>query len=48
MSATASFLSLEFTWGRWNGDDVKELIEHLTALIARIGTSRPFRLTSPG
>ncbi|KAJ6565829.1 hypothetical protein DFH09DRAFT_1472533 [Mycena vulgaris] len=35
--ATAGFLSLEFTYGRWSGDDVRTLEEPMVALIARVG-----------
>ncbi|KAF7313882.1 hypothetical protein HMN09_00546000 [Mycena chlorophos] len=33
--STAGFLSLEFSWGRWSGDDIRTLEEPVVALIAR-------------
>ncbi|KAJ7463697.1 hypothetical protein FB451DRAFT_1352935 [Mycena latifolia] len=36
LSATSGFLALEFSWGRWNGDDVRSLEEPTVALITRV------------
>nr|GAT57032.1 predicted protein [Mycena chlorophos] len=33
--STAGFLSLEFSWGRWSGDDIRTLEEPVIALISR-------------
>lgn len=32
------FLNLEFSWGKWNGDDIKELEKPLAGVVSRIGT----------
>ncbi|KAJ7160023.1 hypothetical protein C8R43DRAFT_1064102 [Mycena crocata] len=34
--ASSGFLSLEFSWGRWNGDDLRDLEEPTVALITRV------------
>lgn len=31
------FLNLEFSWGRWNGDDIKDLLEPLQIVATRLG-----------
>ncbi|KAK7002342.1 hypothetical protein R3P38DRAFT_2729656 [Favolaschia claudopus] len=36
--ATSGMLSLEFSWGRWNGDDLRDLEAPMIALITRVGT----------
>ena len=36
-SASAPMLSLEFSFGRLNGEDIRALIEPLTLLASRIG-----------
>ncbi|KAF7369614.1 hypothetical protein MVEN_00292200 [Mycena venus] len=47
LTATSGMLSLEFSWGKWNGDDLRSLEEPTTALITRIGTLLNFdRLAS--
>ncbi|KAJ7054138.1 hypothetical protein C8F01DRAFT_1164075 [Mycena amicta] len=35
ISATSGFLTLEFTWGRWSGDDIRSLEDPIVALITR-------------
>lgn len=30
-------LNLEFTWGRWNGDDVQEMLEPMQIAATRLG-----------
>jgi len=35
--AKSVFINLEFSRGRWNGDDVRSLEESLMALVARVG-----------
>ena len=35
--ATLSFISLEFSWGKWNSDDIVALSEPLLGLVARMG-----------
>ncbi|KAJ7235265.1 hypothetical protein C8J57DRAFT_1572433 [Mycena rebaudengoi] len=35
--ATSGFLALEFTWGKWNGDDVRSLEGPMITLITRVG-----------
>ncbi|KAJ7513178.1 hypothetical protein B0H11DRAFT_2303465 [Mycena galericulata] len=37
LTATSGFLSLEFSYGRWSGDDVRSLEAPTVALIARVG-----------
>ncbi|KAJ6556814.1 hypothetical protein DFH09DRAFT_987191 [Mycena vulgaris] len=37
LSATSGFLTLEFSWGKWNGDDVRSLEEPTVTLITRVG-----------
>jgi hypothetical protein len=37
VSATSGFLTLEFSWGKWNGDDVRGLEEPMITLITRAG-----------
>ncbi|KAJ7784920.1 hypothetical protein DFH07DRAFT_763532 [Mycena maculata] len=36
LSATSGLISLEFSWGKWNGDDVRSLEAPTVALITRI------------
>ncbi|KAJ7619832.1 hypothetical protein DFH06DRAFT_1482861 [Mycena polygramma] len=38
LSATSGMLALEFTWGRWNGNDIRALEEPTVTLIIRVGT----------
>ncbi|KAJ6506182.1 hypothetical protein C8R47DRAFT_1037328 [Mycena vitilis] len=38
LGATSGMLALEFTWGRWNGNDVQALEEPTVTLIIRVGT----------
>ncbi|KAF7303825.1 hypothetical protein MIND_00612300 [Mycena indigotica] len=38
IGATSGFLSLEFSWGQWSGDDVRSLEDPMVALIIRSGT----------
>ncbi|TFK82815.1 hypothetical protein K466DRAFT_666286 [Polyporus arcularius HHB13444] len=35
-------LNLEFTWGRWNGDDVQEMLEPIQILASRLGSLNGF------
>jgi len=35
--AKSVFINLEFSWGRWNGDDVRSLEAPLMALVTRVG-----------
>ncbi|KAJ6538107.1 hypothetical protein B0H19DRAFT_1079182 [Mycena capillaripes] len=47
LAATAGMLSLEFSWGRWNGDDLRDLQEPSITLITRVSTLLNFdRLAS--
>ncbi|KAJ7257147.1 hypothetical protein C8J57DRAFT_1136056 [Mycena rebaudengoi] len=53
--ASSGLLSLEFTWGRWNGDDVRSLEAPFIALLTRVGCLLNFdrlagraRLNTPG
>ncbi|KAJ7186248.1 hypothetical protein B0H12DRAFT_1173827 [Mycena haematopus] len=47
LAATAGMLSLEFSWGRWNGDDLRSLEEPTITLITRVSTFLNFdRLAS--
>ncbi|KAF8206811.1 hypothetical protein K438DRAFT_1816457 [Mycena galopus ATCC 62051] len=47
LMSTTGMLSLEFSWGRWNGDDLRSLEEPTIALITRISTLLNFdRLAS--
>ena len=32
-----AMLNLEFSWGRWNGDDVQEMLEPMQIVATRIG-----------
>ncbi|KAI0777718.1 hypothetical protein BD413DRAFT_519071 [Trametes elegans] len=31
------FLNLEFSWGRWNGDDIKDMLEPMQIVATRLG-----------
>lgn len=37
VSANVKMLSLEFSYGRFKGEDIRSLMEPLTVLVARIG-----------
>lgn len=37
MMAFSGLINLEFSWGKWNGDDVKTLEEPLLEIVVRIG-----------
>ncbi|KAJ7177207.1 hypothetical protein C8R46DRAFT_1188789, partial [Mycena filopes] len=36
VASTSGFLSLEFSWGKWNGDDVRSLEDPTVTLITRV------------
>ncbi|KAI0826576.1 hypothetical protein BC628DRAFT_1419081 [Trametes gibbosa] len=36
------FLNLEFSWGRWNGDDIKELLEPMQIVATRLSALNGF------
>lgn len=36
------FLNLEFSWGRWNGDDIKDMLEPLQIVATRLGALNGF------
>ncbi|EIN05213.1 hypothetical protein PUNSTDRAFT_107508 [Punctularia strigosozonata HHB-11173 SS5] len=36
LQGTAVFINLEFSWGKWNGDDILELEQSLLGIITRI------------
>ena len=36
VAGTSKFITLEFSYGRWNGDDVKGLEEPLLGVISRL------------
>ncbi|CDO75856.1 hypothetical protein BN946_scf184833.g7 [Trametes cinnabarina] len=36
------FLNLEFSWGRWNGDDVRDMLEPMQILATRLGALNGF------
>ncbi|EIW51294.1 uncharacterized protein TRAVEDRAFT_54686 [Trametes versicolor FP-101664 SS1] len=36
------FLNLEFSWGRWNGDDIKDMLEPLQIIATRLGALNGF------
>ncbi|KAI0635211.1 hypothetical protein C8Q77DRAFT_1106698 [Trametes polyzona] len=36
------FLNLEFSWGRWNGDDIKDMLEPMQAVATRLGALNGF------
>ncbi|KAJ7132494.1 hypothetical protein C8R44DRAFT_978049 [Mycena epipterygia] len=38
ITATSGLMSLEFSWGKWNGDDVRSLDEPIVAVITRTVT----------
>ncbi|KAF5353705.1 hypothetical protein D9758_008696 [Tetrapyrgos nigripes] len=42
LSTTAGFMSLEFSWGKWNSDDVKDLLDPMSSLIARVAGLQSF------
>ncbi|KAK0471132.1 hypothetical protein IW261DRAFT_1513189 [Armillaria novae-zelandiae] len=42
LMATSRFIHLEFSYGRWNGDDVLDLLEPLTALVTRVAGLQSF------
>ncbi|CAL1710858.1 unnamed protein product [Somion occarium] len=44
MTGSSKFVTLEFSYGKWNGDDVKELEEPLLAVISRIGSLQSFAM----
>ncbi|KAJ6610792.1 hypothetical protein B0H10DRAFT_2059028 [Mycena sp. CBHHK59/15] len=44
--ATSGFVTLEFTWGRWSGDDVRSLEDPTIALITRVGADSDASLSS--
>ena len=37
VTTTSGLVNLEFSWGRWNGDDIKALEEPLLAVVTRGG-----------
>jgi hypothetical protein len=37
--ASSGLINLEFTWGKWNGDDVRGLEDPLMAVVSRAGKS---------
>ncbi|KAI0946571.1 hypothetical protein AcW1_010001 [Taiwanofungus camphoratus] len=41
-SGQLMFLNLEFSWGKWNGDDIKELEKPLAGVVSRIGSLQTF------
>ena len=45
--AKSGFINLEFSWGRWNGDDVRSLEEPLMALVTRAGKDGSISLSNP-
>ncbi|KAK0493580.1 hypothetical protein EDD18DRAFT_1405386, partial [Armillaria luteobubalina] len=42
LMATSRFIHLEFNYGRWNGDDVLDLLEPLLALVTRVAGLQSF------
>lgn len=38
LQAKSGLINLEFSYGRWNGDDVRELEEPMLGLVTRVGT----------
>ncbi|KIM71841.1 hypothetical protein PILCRDRAFT_93686 [Piloderma croceum F 1598] len=40
--AKSVFINLEFSWGRWNGDDVRSLEAPLLALVTRVASLQTF------
>ncbi|KAI0360638.1 hypothetical protein OH77DRAFT_1418621 [Trametes cingulata] len=40
--AQKQFLNLEFSWGRWNGDDVKDMLEPMQIVAIRLGALNGF------
>ncbi|KAH9896908.1 hypothetical protein C8Q73DRAFT_642067 [Cubamyces lactineus] len=36
------FLNLEFSWGRWNGDDVKDMLDPMQVVATRLGALNGF------
>ncbi|KAI0371992.1 hypothetical protein BV20DRAFT_940807 [Pilatotrama ljubarskyi] len=40
--AQKQFLNLEFSWGRWNGDDVKDMLEPMQMVAIRLGALNGF------
>jgi len=42
LMAKSVFINLEFSWGRWNGDDIRSLEEPLMALVTRVSSLQTF------
>ncbi|KAI0646345.1 hypothetical protein C8Q79DRAFT_909612 [Trametes meyenii] len=42
LMAQKHFLNLEFSWGRWNGDDIKDLLEPISTVATRMGALNGF------
>ncbi|KAF8921505.1 hypothetical protein CPB85DRAFT_1210427 [Mucidula mucida] len=42
LAATSRFIHLEFSWGKWSGDDVLDLFEPLLALVTRVAALQSF------
>ncbi|KIY67696.1 hypothetical protein CYLTODRAFT_483276 [Cylindrobasidium torrendii FP15055 ss-10] len=40
--ATSRFIHLEFSWGKWNGDDVLDILQPLLTLVTRISVLQSF------
>ena len=46
VAGTSKFITLEFSYGRWNGDDVKGLEEPLLGVISRLSRCSAVFVTS--
>ncbi|KAL7284167.1 hypothetical protein ACG7TL_001449 [Trametes sanguinea] len=42
LMAQKQFLNLEFSWGRWNGDDIRDMLEPMQILATRLGALNGF------
>ncbi|KAI0070747.1 hypothetical protein K474DRAFT_1631398 [Panus rudis PR-1116 ss-1] len=42
LTQTSNFMGVEFSWGKWNGEDVRGLEEPLLGVISRLGAFQSF------
>ncbi|KAH9950803.1 hypothetical protein B0H21DRAFT_721769 [Amylocystis lapponica] len=42
LTGQLQFINLEFTWGKWNGDDIKALCKPLQAVVSKIAGAHVF------